>query len=188
MSLAVFSHIQLMNPKLEAKYLRLEKSRNRLLNELAGLSDVELNTPAADGKWSINQIVSHLIMVEQYAISYIHRKIEQDELLTASELSNTVNNVLLKLAMLSPFKFKAPSVVATVPAHANFSLLRRQWDETRFKLEDLLTEVPHTLFYKYLFKHPLAGALTVNQTLSFLQDHFNHHLYQIKAIKYRLLS
>ncbi len=186
MSFAVFSHTLLMHPKLEAKYMRLEKRRNQLLNELAKLSNSELNTPAAEGKWSINQIVGHLLMVEQFTIRYVQRKMQREELLSASVLANAVHHLLLKLALLSPLKFKAPAAVATVPPNAEFSVLRHRWDETRFELEDLLTDMPPFVFDKYLFKHPLAGPLTISQTLSFLEDHFDHHLHQIARIKRRL--
>ncbi|QCR25004.1 DinB family protein [Pontibacter sp. SGAir0037] len=175
-----------MNPRLEVKYLRLEKSRNQLLDELEGLDDDLLNTPATEAKWSINQVLSHLLQVEQFTVSYIQRKIQKEEELEASLFSNTVKTALVKLALLSPFKFKAPAVVATVPDKANFSSLRHQWNETRYKLEDLLTDLPDTFQNKYLFKHPIAGPMTVQQTLSFLHDHFHHHLPQIINQKQKL--
>lgn len=177
-----------MNPKLEISYLFLEKSRNRLLNELEGFEDGQLNVLPATDKWSINQIVAHMVLVEQLTSGYIQNKIEKDETLHTSTFSNIARNILLKVALKSGMKFKAPETVASVPEKASLASLRRQWDSVRYNLEDLLTELPPHMLDKYLFKHPAVGPLTVNQTLSFLQDHFDHHLKQINQLKKQLIE
>ena len=176
-----------MNPKLEVKYLYFEKSRNKLLKDLQSIDDTQLNTPSAEGKWSIGQILAHLLQVEQVTISSIQHKLQQEELHTVS-LKNKVRAVLLKLALNSGMKFKAPPAVATVPTIVSLEQIRQQWDETRYKLEDLLTELPPALLDKCLFRHPYAGMLTISQTLTFLQDHFNHHLHQIQHLKQQLAA
>lgn len=176
-----------MDPKLEVKYLFLEKSRNKLLDELEYFEEGQLNVlPAAD-KWSINQVVAHLILVEQVTIGYIQNKIRKEETLETSSFMNLSKSVALKIALKSGMKFKAPQVVASVPDTASLDSLRHQWDETRYQLEDLLTELPVHLMDKYLFKHPYSGPLTVGQALSFLQDHFDHHLQQIKQLKQQFM-
>ena len=187
MNSAVYSHINLMNPKLEVKYLFLEKSRNRLLDELEGFEDGQLNVLPSTDKWSINQIVAHMILVEQLTTGYIQNKIKKEEILETSPLSNFTKNIALKIALKTGLKFKAPEKVAIVPEKASLHLLRNQWDFARYNLEDLLTEIPTHMMDKYLFRHPYGGPLTINQTLSFLQDHFDHHLQQIHQLKQQLL-
>ncbi|MEJ8802699.1 DinB family protein [Pontibacter sp. H249] len=188
MNTAAYSHIEFMNPKLEIKYLSLEKSRNQLLDELDGFDDELLNTAPAEGKWSINQIICHLIEVEKLTIGYINHKLQKQEDLGASCFSNTFKAILLKLALRSGKKYKAPAVVATVPDTANLSKLRHQWDDTRFKLEDLLNDITPGHMDKCLFKHPVVGPLSINQTLGFLNDHFTHHERQIQQLKRSLVS
>ncbi|HEY4651297.1 MAG TPA: DinB family protein [Pontibacter sp.] len=187
MSSVVYSPVLFMNPKLEVKYLYFEKSRNKLLKDLQSIDNTQLNTPSAEGKWSIGQILAHLLQVEQVTISSIQHKLQQEELHTVS-LKNKVRAVLLKLALNSGMKFKAPPAVATVPTIVSLEQIQQQWDETRYKLEDLLTELPPALLDKCLFRHPYAGMLTISQTLTFLQDHFNHHLHQIQHLKQQLAA
>ncbi|WP_439882411.1 DinB family protein [Pontibacter sp. MBLB2868] len=176
-----------MDPKLEMKYLRLEKSRNRLLDELEGLDDELLNLTSADGKWTINQTICHLIQVDQLTTSYVKNKVAKRENLHPSSISNGFKSLLLKLALKSGKKYKAPEAVAQVPATSSFDKLRKQWDEVRFTMEDVLTEIPEDLLDKCLFKHPYVGPLSISQTLSFLQDHFDHHLRQIHQLKLKLV-
>lgn len=187
MSSAVYSHIILMNPKLEVKYLFLEKSRNRLLDELEGFEDGQLNVLPATDKWSVNQVVAHMILVEQVTIAYIQNKIRKEKTLETSSFMNLFKSVLLKLALKSGMKFKAPQAVASVPDIASLGTLRLQWDTVRYELEDVLTGLPPHMLNKYLFKHPYSGPLTVSQTLSLLQDHFDHHLQQIQQLKQQLI-
>ncbi|WP_299990639.1 DinB family protein [uncultured Pontibacter sp.] len=187
MNTTLFSHIQLMNPVLESRYLKLEESRNRLIGELEGLDEELLNRPAATGKWSINQIVAHLIQVEQLTNSYIQRKVQEEELESAS-LAHTLRSLLLRVALHSGMKFKAPAAVAKVPAHASLNSLRIQWDAARYQLEDTLTELPRPLLDKCVFRHPYAGMLTITQTLAFLQDHFDHHARQISRLRQQWLK
>lgn len=188
MSTEIYSHIELMNLKLEAKYLRLEKSRNLLLDELEGLDESLLNTPAPGGKWSINQHIAHLILVDKVTMGYVQHKLKKKEELPSSSFSNYFKSLLLKLALQSGRKFKAPAPVATVPDTALLSDLRKEWDDVRFTLEDVLTETPDELLDKCLFKHPFAGPLTLPQTLTFLQDHFDHHLRTMQLLKQQLIS
>lgn len=187
MSTEIYSHIELMNLKLEAKYLRLEKTRNLLLDELEGLDENLLNTQILEGKWSINQHIAHLILVDRVTMGYVQHKLKKKEDLTPSSLSNHIKSFLLKLALQSGRKYKAPAPVATVPDTAILSDLRKEWDDVRFTLEDVLTETPDDLLDKCLFKHPFAGPLTLPQTLTFLQDHFDHHLRIIQQLKYQLI-
>lgn len=172
-----------MNPQLEARYLKLEECRNRLLDELEGLEDALLNQPAAEGKWSVNQIIAHLIQVEQLTNSYIQRKAQQQDMLEHAGPAHMLRSLLLKMALNSGMKFKAPEAVAKVPEQASLKSLRTQWDLTRYQLEDTLTELPQQLLDKCLFRHPYAGMLTLPQALTFLQDHFHHHARQINRLR-----
>ncbi|MBX0331682.1 DinB family protein [Pontibacter sp. HSC-14F20] len=176
-----------MNPLLESRYLKLEESRNRLVGELEGLDEELLNRATPTGKWSINQIVAHLIQVEQLTNSYIQRKLQEDKLESAS-LAHTFRSLLLRVALHSGMKFKAPDAVAKVPAYASLNSLRIQWDAARYQLEDTLTELPQQQLDKCVFRHPYAGMLTIGQTLDFLQDHFSHHARQISRLRQQWLQ
>ncbi|WP_101446969.1 DinB family protein [Pontibacter ramchanderi] len=171
-----------MNPLLESRYLKLEESRNRLIGELEGLEEELLNRSAAAGKWSINQIVAHVIQVEQLTNSYIQRKVQEQELESAT-LAHSLRSLLLRIALHSGMKFKAPAVVSKVPPYVNLNSLRIQWDATRYALEDTLTALPQQQLDKCVFRHPYAGMLNIYQTLDFLHDHFSHHARQIARLR-----
>lgn len=175
-----------MDLKLEAKYLQLEKLRNRFLDELEVFDDELLNTPSPEGKWSINQHIAHLVLVDKMTMGYVQHKLKQQEGMSNASFAGNIKTLLLKLVLLSGKKLKAPAVVATVPEHASLRELRMQWDDVRFRMEDILTDIPPGMLAKCLFRHPYAGPLTASQTLTFLQDHFRHHLHIIQQLKKQL--
>ncbi|MHA6247660.1 DinB family protein [Pontibacter sp. CAU 1760] len=177
-----------MNLTLEAKYLRMETSRNRLLDELESLETELLKTAPEEGKWSIMQHLGHLVLVDKYTLGYVQRKLEQPEKLRDVQISGIFKSALLKLALLSGRKYKAPSVVATMPDYDSLVGLRQQWDDLRFTMEDVLSAIPEDLLHKALFKHPRTGYMNISQTLKFLQAHFDHHLRIVHQLKKRLIS
>ncbi|MCJ8166383.1 DinB family protein [Pontibacter sp. E15-1] len=177
-----------MNLKLETKYLGLENSRNRLLDELEGLDDEQLNTSVEEGKWSIVQHLAHVLLVDKSAMDYVLYKLEHAHDLPAASLSNAIKSLALKLALRSGKKYAAPPAVAAIPSHVSLTALRHEWDDNRFQLEDVLTDFPDELLDRCIFKHPHVGPLTISQTLTFLQDHFDHHLRAIRHIQHELLK
>jgi len=64
-----------LDKKLKHYFAQLEQQKNNLLNELSSLSVEKLNSAPA-GKWSITQIVAHLITVERLSIQYMQKKIQ----------------------------------------------------------------------------------------------------------------
>ncbi|GHA61303.1 DinB family protein [Pontibacter akesuensis] len=172
-----------MNPKLEDKYLRLEQTRNRLLDELESLDETQLNAAPAEEKWSINQHVAHLTLVDKATLGNILYKLQHQDQLQDSSLKQAVKALLLRVALKSGKKYRAPVQVANVPATSQLPELRQEWDTVRFQLEDELTAMPRHVMGKGLFKHPRVGYLTIGQTLTFLQDHFDHHYLIIQSLK-----
>ncbi|RAU83459.1 DinB family protein [Pontibacter arcticus] len=172
-----------MNPRLEAKYLQLEKSRNRLLDKLEVYDEAILTAQPTEGKWSVMEIIAHLIQVDELTLSYIQHKVKKENELKAASFSSELYTILLKLALKSGMKFKAPSSIATLASYGeDLQTLRQKWNEVRYQLEDMLTDLPAQVLDKAIFRHPRVGMLTINQTLTFLQDHFDHHMPQVNAL------
>jgi uncharacterized damage-inducible protein DinB len=62
-----------MNSKLNRLFISLEEDRVRLLTSLRGISTDKL-LQAPEGKWSIQQILAHLIAAEKLSIMYLRKK------------------------------------------------------------------------------------------------------------------
>jgi hypothetical protein len=163
------------------QYLLLEEKRKKLYNLLESLDEQKLNFRPADDKWSITQIVFHLVKAEQLSVISINKEIRNTSSRRAG-VSAFVRSSLLKYALISPLKFKAPPIMGNVPKEYDINELKTKWLTVRNKLHIALGEVNKELSKKYLFTHPYAGKLNIYQTMDFLVQHFNHHYRQIKRL------
>lgn len=171
-----------MNIKLQILFDSLERERDSLLASIKNLSpDKQQHAP--EGKWSIQQILAHLIAAEKLSIMYLHKK-----MLGIKEAEDTgaleeIKMVLLQISQRLPLKFKAPRVVVeNTPAYATFEELTADWDKTRSELKTLLEKFDDTQIKKKIYKHVRAGRLNIQHALMFFQEHIIHHTPQINRL------
>lgn len=171
-----------MNSKLNNLFISLEEDRTKLLASLRDISpDKQRNAP--DGKWSIQQILAHLIAAEKLSIMYLRKK-----MLGIKEAENTglweeIKMMVLKASQRLPLKFKAPrAVVENTPAYADFDQLTKDWDTTRAELKTLLEKFEDTQIRKKIYKHIIAGRLNILHALLFFREHILHHTPQINRL------
>ena len=63
-----------MNNKLKVLYEQLEDDRTRLMAELSKASGDTLSLKPSKDKWSVNEILTHLVTSEQLTIRYLKKK------------------------------------------------------------------------------------------------------------------
>lgn len=171
-----------MNAKLQYWYNQLEHDRIKLLAELSEVGKEKLDCQSDAKHWSINQILIHLLTAEQLTLRYLKNKsLGIDELTNAGPMES-VKMLLLKISQRIPFmKYKAPKVViANTPDIMPLSDLTTSWILSRLNLKKFLETVEDKNLRKLIYKHPVAGRFDVVQCLTFLREHFHHHLPQIK--------
>jgi hypothetical protein len=170
-----------MDKKLGEKLDILQNDKRRLLKSLDPNNDDLLNYKPFENKWSITQIIFHLVKSEHLSIISIKKFLQKDTGLNAG-FKSSINSVLLKTALKSPFKFSAPAIVAKVPETYSFVNLTSKWDTLRIDLEELLKNFSNGNLNRIVFRHPYSGDFNINQTMDFLIDHFYHHSRQIRKI------
>ena len=154
-----------------------------MLKDVSSLSSVTYHFKPADGKWSISQILTHLLTSERLALAYMKKKS-----LGASNLENTgvlewLKFMLLKISQRVPMRYKAPrQVIENTPSPLSYGDLVRQWEASRLELYQFLAGITEENARKKIFKHPRVGMLDANQGLQFLGEHLRHHRPQILRI------
>lgn len=171
-----------MNSKLNSLFISLEEDRTKLLTSLKDLSpDKQRNAP--DGKWSIQQILAHLIAAEKLSIMYLHKKMLGIKEVEDTGLWEEIKMAVLQASQRLPIKFKAPrAVVENTPTYSSFDELILDWDKTRAELKTLLEKFDDTQIRKKIYKHIIAGRLNIQQTLLFFREHIIHHTPQINRL------
>lgn len=171
-----------MNSKLLHLFDALEQDRINLIVTLKSLPPEKLQQ-SPEGKWPINQILSHLIAAEKLSIQYLNKKI-----LGIKEAGNTgiweeIKLKALQISQRLPLKFKAPqNLVDNTPSILNFNEITIEWEKTRAELKALLEKLDDTQIKKKIYKHFFVGRLNIQHALIFLREHIIHHQPQINRL------
>ena len=169
-----------MNSNLEKLFNTLEAQRAALMSELKSINNDRLNSHVP-GKWSINQIVGHIVTAEQLSVGYINKKIN-----AINEVGNTGIYGELKLGLFIasqrlPLKYKAPKNLGEQPkAYSDSIALEADWNQTRQDLKLLLEKLPDSGLKKKIYRHPVMGRCSILHALIFFREHIIHHYPQIK--------
>lgn len=173
-----------MNVKTEKQFKRIDAKLLQLLNELSQYSDEKLNSKPSSDSWSTLQVIHHLMLAENLSAKYIQKKLSFNPKLKNVNILTGIRMVILKNYNLLPIKLKAPKNVSVenLPEQSSLSEASQQWLAQRAALRAYLETLPEEIFRKELYKHPIAGRLSLYGMLAFFEGHFDRHLKQIHRI------
>jgi hypothetical protein len=169
-----------VRPGFERAFLRLEETRSRALGLLEGLGAAPLNRSPGSGRWSALQVLHHVVESEAGTLGYVRKKMQAGAGLPRSGVASRLRRATLQLALALPLRFRAPAVAASVPDAIDPDDLRARWAEVRRAWRELLDGFPSELEGRLVFRHPVAGRLSLADTLAVLQAHLEHHVPQVK--------
>lgn len=169
-----------MSPAHRRRFEALEAARARALALLDGRDPAALDRPPGPGRWSALQVLHHVVEAEAGTLAYILKKMQAGSSLPAAGLGSRLRGVALRVSLALPLRFRAPAVVASPPAHVDPDVLRARWDEVRRGWRDLLERFPPELGRRLVFRHPVAGRLSLSDALALQKAHLEHHLPQVR--------
>lgn len=171
-----------MNKQFESIYSTLQHQRDSILNAVKASPDTWHVKPAP-GKWSIGQILTHIITSEKLSLGYMKKKMKGVDQLDESGLGETIRLWILIISQRVPLKYKAPRVlVENTPEVLPLDEFTKQWDAVRLELAEFLNSLEEKHIHKLIYKHPYAGRFDARQALIFLREHLIHHTPQINRI------
>jgi hypothetical protein len=103
---------------------------------------------------------------------------------TARGLRDRIGAIFTIGLMLSPMRVKAPaSATAILPQTTEDPAeTALRWKEVRTEMADLLGRLRTDQLGCGLFRHPVSGWMTIQQALTFLSAHMQHHIYQLNRL------
>jgi hypothetical protein len=172
-----------MNKYFYDYFNTIQHEKDALLKNVSNFPPEKLNYSARPGKWSVAQILTHLVTSEKLTVGYMKKKVQAADQLKNSGLSESLRLWVLILSQRVPLKYKAPKVIlANTPEAPSLEELIRQWDDVRTQLAEFLGSIDSKDVRKVIFKHPLAGRFDARQALIFMREHIRHHKPQIDRI------
>jgi hypothetical protein len=172
-----------MHASFQKRFERLQHLLEEYEKTLSGLPTDQLNKKPATGGWTINQIVHHIAGAEAGIIQAIKKKLIDPGESKPAGIRSFYRATLLRYALRSKRKFKAPKVLAEPTGSYEKNELLADWRKTRKELEELCNSIERPYINHQLFRHPVVGKINLKQTLGFMGDHMQRHLEQIQQIK-----
>ena len=170
-----------MAATLGTRYERIEAAKAAILSLLDGLDDEHLNRRPPGNEWSAIQVICHLVRAESLSLHYIRKKMLGDDH-DDGGLRGKLRSGALSLILKLPFRYQAPARSGELPARAELEPTRREWEEGRAGWKELVDSLSPEQARKTIFRHPVAGPLTLSQTLRFMDNHIKRHTGQVERI------
>lgn len=176
-----------MNSKFENRFNRLQDLFKEYEKEIKNISHEQANKNPETGGWSMAEVVFHVSHAEKIIVQYIQKKLINPEESRRAGLKSWYRASLLRFALRSKRKFRAPKVLDDPKGPYEKDALFSEWKIIRATLSQTFNSVPREHINRQLFKHPVVGKINLYQTLGFMGDHMQRHLEQVRRIKKEIL-
>lgn len=169
-----------MLPDIQAQYDSLKRKLEALSQRLDSLKGEILSFKAGPDKWSIIQVIEHLVIAEKSLLEQLSINIPASTLDPEAKTPEKHQTVIK--VMERDIEVDVPH--ESLEPHGNIALedLRIQWNDIRKKLPDLLAEIKPEKKDDPVFQHPYGGPLDIADTLQFFEVHFDNHMRHIDKI------
>lgn len=172
-----------MNPTLQQHFEELQNETKSLLKMVSGLSSASYHQQPGNDKWSVSQILTHILTAEKLSLSYLKKKSLGFPTLTNTGVMEEIKFFLLVISQRVPLRYKAPRIVVEhTPDALSYGELVRQWELVRAEMVDFLQQISDNDIRKKVYKHPRVGMLNVVHGIRFLREHIIHHGPQVRRI------
>jgi hypothetical protein len=168
-------------------YSANEKFRDRLTSTLNGISDAEATTMPEGEKWSIQQIVEHLSMVDE-GISRICSKLLTSAKAAARPADGTFklsDNFAKRAAEIAALRLEAPDRVQPT-GNVTIADAMNSIAGNRQVFESLRSDFEKFELAGHTFPHPFFGGLDAGEWLVMAGLHQNRHTKQIERLLERV--
>ena len=170
----------MMLTDIQEKFERLTQTRRALLLHLDSLPPEALSFKAAPDKWSIIEVVEHLVIVEEDFLKQVTTNKPSPPLDSESRSLEKYQTVIKVMERDIPVD--VPHESMEPQGRLGLDKLIGQWDDIRIKMKGFLGEINSENKDDMVYQHPYAGRLDISETLHFIDVHFDNHVRHIDKI------
>jgi ElaA protein len=181
-------HIEMIRPAETLRFWQ-EQHASAVGRFRAALDTVPVNAkPLSIDDWRAAQVIQHLHLSERGMWDYLVSKSKaQWSDLPQSDLESDQAGMDLIRALLSNRRWKVPTGGSISPDSnvANVKNSLDDWKKTQDAMWRQLEELydDSEWWTVKLFRHPLAGYLSLSDTFAFANAHIDHHIKQLERLK-----
>ena len=169
---------------LHARLQRFDRTRQHLMEEMSTLDAARLNATPMPGKWSILQIVEHLVVAERAVFLGLPNPL--DLVARTRGVGHHLRYALVMSVLSLGVPVRVPSPTMVPRGGHELGALGRMWDENQLWLRRVAERLGSEVARAAVLVHPIAGPLTVAQGVRMGHVHVDGHIRQIRQ-RQRLL-
>lgn len=170
------------NKRLLKSLIRYENAVRVLLKRWDDLNEHQRQFKPNDLSWGMIDLYSHLFQVERHTFESMQKRVESGKF-SRPQFKHKRRYALLTFNLILPRRFQVPNQIIEASFQNNTNEIGKEWKNHLIQLREFIEALHWQQHSNLIFKHPLAGALTANQTLGFLYWHLIHHLRQFDSIQ-----
>lgn len=168
---------------IDRQIRRLDDRRKALLDELASVKPEELARRPSVGKWSILEIVEHLVVAE--GVVFLDFPPAGDLRERNRRWKHRITYFVVFFVLRFGVRVQTPSPKMNPEGGKTLAELRRRWDENLARLRSYAAGLDRKRLRKALFRHPAVGPITLAQALTLDLLHLEVHTRQIRRLRDR---
>ncbi len=161
--------------------VQLEAQTGQLIGKVEGWSTTRLEYHSAPGTWSATEVFDHLVKTEEAILEQARNSMAEPHRIG---FRDRLGNLFLTKIFRSDRRVKVPrSVPQIVPdKRQDLQSVLKRWRETRQELRKFCAQLKPEQTRLGIFKHPVAGWMTMDQIIAFFSVHITHHEFQLARI------
>lgn len=161
---------------------RLEAEKTALLDELRQWSPDRLVLRPAEDCWSALEVLDHIVLTEREIAGAVRKGLATPQRVGVRD---RLGFAMVERIFMTDRRVKAPKSVTTILPGKDLALdgIAARWDAGRTELARLLQECSGLGARDGIFRHPVAGQMTIGQVLRFFSVHIHHHRFQLARIQ-----
>ena len=170
--------------RLDERLEAFNERRGALLDEMEALDPAKLVAKPLAGKWSMLEIIEHLVLAERAVLQGLPDPSRLSE--RERGLKHRFRYPIVMFVLRYGIPVRVPSPAMVPQGDRTLDELRRLWDENQRWIRAYTGHLDQTGLRRCVFEHPVAGPLSVEQALHMVQVHLDTHMRQIRRLQ-RLL-
>lgn len=170
-----------MIARIERVHDRLSAGLDRMLGELGGMTAPQRRFKPDESTWSATEVCHHVFLAQSGIVDELEKMRGRKAI--GRSLSQSLWHQVVRLVLWSGIKVKNPAPSAAPDASVTLDELEPRWASERNRLRGLLEGLDESALGDAGFKHPIAGPLSLEETVTFLATHVEHHLRQLRRIR-----
>ena len=166
---------------LEAFQVQLETQRLQALGLVEGWSAERLAFSSSGGQWSALQVFDHIVRSESGIQAAVRAGLQAPH---SIGVRDRLGVLFIDRIFRSERQVKAPASATSIQPGTDLNLqeICDRWVMCRRELGAILSAVSPGQMSGGVFRHPVAGWMTLPQVLRFFEVHVLHHTYQLNRI------